>query len=112
MNIQEISNFMSTCSDTLVEETTRGSQIQVMCQASQGQNPPGIRQTLEEYSSFAGQITSSPSLPAEHVHSLFPSSKCWGLPGFILLPEESAGKLRWILCYTLHIHNSSSEQGR
>lgn len=69
--------FMSTCSDTSVEGTIQRiqrAQIQVVCQASLGQNPPGIGQTLEEYSSFAGQITSSPSLPAEHVHSLFPPS--------------------------------------
>lgn len=80
---------MSISSDTLVEETTQGTQIQVVHQGSQGQNPPGIRQTLEEYSSFAGQITSSPSLPTERVHSLFPPTKCWGFPGCILLPEES-----------------------
>lgn len=49
LTYRKCSYFVSISSDTLVEETTQDTQIQVVCQTSQGQNLPGIGQTLEEY---------------------------------------------------------------
>lgn len=104
---------MSISSDTLVEETTQDTQIQVVCQTSQGQNLPGIGQTLEEYWSFAGQIPSSLSLPAEHARSLFPPANA-GASQASSYSQRKAARGNWggFCAHPVHIHdNSSSEQG-
>lgn len=104
---------MSISSDTLVEKTTQDTQIQVVCQTSQGQNLPGIGQTLEEYWSFAGQIPSSLSLPAEHARSLFPPANA-GASQASSYSQRKAARGNWggFCAHPVHIHdNSSSEQG-